>query len=109
MGVTPSRQLVEDLRTEVKVAGTRDVEEVRSLLRGQLLAQVGVDLDRELHTGRHGDRPAVVLVVGVNGTGKTSGCGKLARALIGEGPSGLLGPAGTCRAAAADQLQTWGE
>ena len=109
MGVTPSRQLVEDLRTEVKVAGTRDVEEVRSLLRGQLLAQVGVDLDRELHTGRHGDRPAVVLVVGVNGTGKTSVCGKLARELIGEGQSVLLGAADTFRAAAADQLQTWGE
>ena len=109
MGVTPARQLVEELRTEVKVAGTRDGEEVRSLLRSQLLTQVGTDLDRSLHTGRHGDRPAVVLVVGVNGTGKTSVCGKLARALIGDGQSVLLGAADTFRAAAADQLQTWGE
>jgi fused signal recognition particle receptor len=109
MGVTPARQLVEDLRTEVKVAGTRDAEEVRSLLRAQVLAQVGVDLDRTLHTIRHGDRPAIVLVVGVNGTGKTSVCGKLARALIGDGESVLLGAADTFRAAAADQLQTWGE
>jgi fused signal recognition particle receptor len=109
MGVTPARQLVEELRTEVKVAGTRDGEEVRSLLRAQLLTQVGTDLDRSLHTGRHGDRPAVVLVVGVNGTGKTSVCGKLARALIGDGQSVLLGAADTFRAAAADQLQTWGE
>jgi fused signal recognition particle receptor len=109
MGVTPARQLVEELRTEVKVAGTRDTEEVRSLLRGQLLAQVGEDLDRTLHTTRHGDRPAIVLVVGVNGTGKTSVCGKLARALIGDGESVLLGAADTFRAAAADQLQTWGE
>jgi fused signal recognition particle receptor len=109
MGVTPARQLVEELRTEVKVAGTRDTEEVRSLLRGQLLAQVGVDLDRTLHTTPHGDRPAIVLVVGVNGTGKTSVCGKLARALIGDGESVLLGAADTFRAAAADQLQTWGE
>ena len=109
MGVTPARQLVEELRTEVKVAGTRDAEEVSSLLRAQLLAQVGVDLDRSLHTERHGDRPAVVLVVGVNGTGKTSVCGKLARALIGDGHSVLLGAADTFRAAAADQLQTWGE
>jgi fused signal recognition particle receptor len=109
MGVTPARQLVEELRTEVKVAGTRDTEEVRSLLRAQLLTQVGTDLDRSLHTGRHGDRPAVVLVVGVNGTGKTSVCGKLARALIGDGQSVLLGAADTFRAAAADQLQTWGE
>ena len=109
MGVTPARQLVEELRTEVKVAGTRDAEQVRSLLRAQLLAQVGVDLDRTLHTTRHGDRPAIVLVVGVNGTGKTSVCGKLARALIGDGQSVLLGAADTFRAAAADQLQTWGE
>ena len=109
MGVTPARQLVEELRTEVKVAGTRDTEEVRSLLKEQMLVQVGVDMDRSLHTRRHGDRPAVVLVVGVNGTGKTTVCGKLARSLIGDGRSVLLGAADTFRAAAADQLQTWGE
>jgi fused signal recognition particle receptor len=109
MGVAPARQLVEELRTEVKVAGTRDPEEVRSLLKGQLLVQVGPDMDRTLHVQRHGDRPAVVLIVGVNGTGKTTVCGKLARALIGDGKTVLLGAADTFRAAAADQLQTWGE
>ena len=109
MGVAPAQQVVEDLRTEVKVAGTRDAESVRSLLRGELLAQVGVDMDRTLHTARHGDRPAVVLVVGVNGTGKTTTCAKLARVLIGDGQSVLLGAADTFRAAAADQLQTWGD
>jgi fused signal recognition particle receptor len=109
MGVGPARQIVDDLRTEVKVAGTRSPEEARSLLRAQLLAQVGPDMDRSLHTARHGDRPAVVLVVGVNGTGKTTTCGKLARVLIGDGQSVLLGAADTFRAAAADQLQTWGE
>jgi fused signal recognition particle receptor len=109
MGVAPARQVVEDLRTEVKVVGTRDTESVRSLLRNELLAQVGVDMDRSLHTARHGDRPAVVLVVGVNGTGKTTTCAKLARVLIGDGQSVLLGAADTFRAAAADQLQTWGE
>ncbi|HEY7016791.1 MAG TPA: signaling recognition particle receptor family protein, partial [Streptosporangiaceae bacterium] len=109
MGVTPARQLVEELRTEVKVEGTRDPEEVRSLLKGQLLVQVGPDMDRTLHVQRHGDRPAVVLIVGVNGTGKTTVCGKLARALIGDGSTVLLGAADTFRAAAADQLQTWGE
>jgi fused signal recognition particle receptor len=65
-------------------------------------------MDRTLHIARHGDRPAVVLVVGVNGTGKTTACGKLARAIIGEGRSVLLGAADTFRAAAADQLETWG-
>jgi fused signal recognition particle receptor len=109
MGVAPAQQVVEELRTEVKVVGTRDAESVRSLLRGQLLAQVGVDMDRSLHTARHGDRPAIVLVVGVNGTGKTTTCAKLARVLIGDGQSVLLGAADTFRAAAADQLQTWGD
>jgi len=109
MGVGPARQIVEQLRTEVKVTGTRDPAEVRALLRADLLAQLGPDMDRTLHTKPHGDRPAVILVVGVNGTGKTTACGRLARALIGDGQTVLLGAADTFRAAAADQLQTWGD
>jgi fused signal recognition particle receptor len=108
MGAGPALQLVDRLRTEVKVAGTRDVGEVRELLRSDLLTEVNPDLDRTLRTQRHGDRPAVVLVVGVNGTGKTTTCGKLARVLIGDGQTVLLGAADTFRAAAADQLETWG-
>jgi fused signal recognition particle receptor len=109
MGVAPARALVEDLRTDVKVEGTRDPAEVRAMLRRELLNQVGADMDRSLHTARHGDRPAVVLVVGVNGTGKTTTCAKLARVLIGDGQTVLLGAADTFRAAAVDQLQTWGD
>jgi fused signal recognition particle receptor len=109
MGVAPARQIVDELRTDVKVEGTRDPEAVRSLLRRLLLEQVGVDIDRSLHTARHGDRPAVVLVVGVNGTGKTTTVAKLARVLIGDGQTVLLGAADTFRAAAVDQLQTWGD
>jgi fused signal recognition particle receptor len=109
MGVAPAQQLVAQLRTEVKVAGSRDPAEVKALLRADLLAQLGPDMDRTLHTQRHGNRPAVVLVVGVNGTGKTTACGRLARALIGDGQTVLLGAADTFRAAAADQLQTWGD
>jgi fused signal recognition particle receptor len=109
MGVAPAQQLVAQLRTEVKVAGTRDPAEVKALLRADLLTQLGPDMDRTLHTQRHGNRPAVVLVVGVNGTGKTTACGRLARALIGDGQTVLLGAADTFRAAAADQLQTWGD
>ncbi|HUY49109.1 MAG TPA: signal recognition particle-docking protein FtsY [Streptosporangiaceae bacterium] len=108
MGVAPSRQIVEELRTQVKVTGTRSPDEVRALLRSDLIQQIGADTDRSLHTNAHGDRPAVVLVVGVNGTGKTTVCGKLGRALIGEGQTVVLGAADTFRAAAADQLQTWG-
>jgi fused signal recognition particle receptor len=109
MGVGPARQLVEQLRTEVKVVGTQDPEQVRGLLRADLIGMLGPDLDRTLHISTHGDRPSVVLVVGVNGTGKTTACGKLARALIGDGRTVVLGAADTFRAAAADQLQTWGE
>jgi fused signal recognition particle receptor len=72
-----------------------------------LLEQVNPGLDRTLHIGPHGDRPAVILVVGVNGTGKTTTCGKLARMVIGDGRTVLLGAADTFRAAAADQLETW--
>jgi fused signal recognition particle receptor len=109
MGVTPARQLVEQLRTEVKVMNTQDPAQVRELLRADLIGMLGPDLDRTLHIARHGDRPSVVLVVGVNGTGKTTACGKLARALIGDGRTVVLGAADTFRAAAADQLQTWGD
>jgi fused signal recognition particle receptor len=109
VGVVPARLMVEDLRTKVKVLGARGPAEVRALLRGELLAQLGEDLDRSLHTSPHNGSPAVVLMVGVNGTGKTTTCGKLARALIGDGHTVLLGAADTFRAAAADQLQTWGE
>ena len=107
MGAGPAAHLVERLRTEVKVAGTRNLAEVSALLRADLLEQVGPDFDRTLHTAPHGDRPAVLLVVGVNGTGKTTTCGKLARVLIGDGRTVLLGAADTFRAAAADQLETW--
>jgi fused signal recognition particle receptor len=108
VGVAVARVMVDDLRTKVKVLGVRGPAEVRELLRAELLGQLG-DEDRSLHVSPHGGTPAVVLMVGVNGTGKTTTCGKLARALIGDGETVLLGAADTFRAAAADQLQTWGE
>ena len=109
VGVAPARLMVDDLRTKVKVLGARGPAEVRELLRAELLTQLGEDTDRSLHVSPHNGVPAVVLMVGVNGTGKTTTCGKLARALIGDGDTVLLGAADTFRAAAADQLQTWGE
>ena len=109
VGVTPARQIVSDLRTKVKVEGTRTTDEVRGMLRAELLEQVETEASRALRTQRHESRPAVMLMVGVNGTGKTTTCGKLARALIGDGETVVLGAADTFRAAAADQLQTWGE
>src|SRR5580698_2451876 len=109
VGVTPARQITSDLRTRVKVEGSRSPGELRAMLRGELLAQVETEASRALRTQRHEGRPAVVLVVGVNGTGKTTTCGKLARSLVGDGETVVLGAADTFRAAAADQLQTWGE
>ncbi|MEU5212131.1 signal recognition particle-docking protein FtsY [Streptomyces sp. NPDC020742] len=114
VGVTPTQELVERLRERVKVLGTRTPEDLRELLREELLALIGTDLDRTVHTangiGNGGDEiPGVVMVVGVNGTGKTTTTGKLARVLVADGKSVVLGAADTFRAAAADQLQTWGE
>jgi fused signal recognition particle receptor len=108
VGVAPARLMVDDLRTKVKVLGTRSPEDVRGLLKTELLGQLDEDTDRSLHVSPHNGVPAVVLMVGVNGTGKTTTCGKLARALIGDGHTVLLGAADTWRAAAADQLETWG-
>ncbi|WP_275462764.1 signal recognition particle-docking protein FtsY [Streptomyces noursei] len=114
VGVTPTQELVERLRERVKVLGTRTPEDLRQLLREELLALIGTDADRTVHTdgavGNGGTEiPGVVMVVGVNGTGKTTTTGKLARVLVADGKSVVLGAADTFRAAAADQLQTWGE
>src|SRR3954452_5989837 len=112
VGVAATRQIVDNLRTQVLVMGARTPDQVRTMLRDQLLVAIDQDLDRTLRTQRHdedGGRPAVVLVVGVNGTGKTTTCGKLGRALVGDGRRVVLGAADTFRAAAAEQLTTWGE
>ncbi|MGH3319473.1 MAG: signal recognition particle-docking protein FtsY [Streptosporangiaceae bacterium] len=108
VGVSATEEIVEDLRKRVRVLGTRGPDELRGLLREAMLAEIGTDVDRSLQTLPHDDRPAVVLVCGVNGTGKTTTCGKLARVLVADGRSVLLGAADTFRAAAVDQLETWG-
>ncbi|MFE2725212.1 signal recognition particle-docking protein FtsY [Kitasatospora sp. NPDC059327] len=109
VGVTPTQELVERLRTRVKVLGTRTPDELRALLREELVELIGTEADRTVHSTKHEDGPAVVLVVGVNGVGKTTTTGKLARVLVADGRTVVLGAADTFRAAAADQLQTWGE
>jgi fused signal recognition particle receptor len=110
IGVAPTQELVERLRTRVRVLGSRTPDELRSLLREELLTLIGPDTDRAVRSVRaDGEGPAVVLVVGVNGVGKTTTTGKLARVLIADGRSVVLGAADTFRAAAADQLETWGD
>jgi fused signal recognition particle receptor len=107
VGVAATSELVEALRNRTKVLGARTEADVRALLRDELLAQIGTSTDRRLRIVVDG-RPAVVLVVGVNGTGKTTTCGKIARLLVADGRSVVLGAADTFRAAASDQLETWG-
>jgi fused signal recognition particle receptor len=108
VGVRDTTAIVERLRTRTKVLGTASPSELRALLAEELVTALQPEMARTLRTDPTGDGPAVVLVVGVNGTGKTTTCGKLARVLVADGRTVLLGAADTFRAAAADQLQTWG-
>ncbi|MFJ1971590.1 signal recognition particle-docking protein FtsY [Streptomyces sp. NPDC087903] len=109
VGVLPTQELVEGLRERVRVLGTRTPDELRALLRDELLKLIRTDVDRTVRTEPETSKPGIVMVVGVNGTGKTTTTGKLARVLVADGRSVVLGAADTFRAAAADQLQTWGE
>jgi fused signal recognition particle receptor len=108
VGVAPTQELVEKLRTRVRVEGVSG-DQARTILREELIALVDPSLDRSLKVDRKDGQPAVVLMVGVNGTGKTTTVGRLARVLVAEDKHVVLGAADTFRAAAADQLQTWGE
>ncbi|MGK5678770.1 signal recognition particle-docking protein FtsY [Actinoplanes sp. URMC 104] len=109
VGVEATQVIVERLRERVRVLGSRTVGEVREQLAEELVAALEPGLDRTLKTLPHDGRPAVMLVVGVNGAGKTTTCGKIGRVLIADGRSVLFGAADTFRAAAADQIATWGE
>ena len=108
VGVAPTQELVERLRTRLRVDGT-EASDPRAVLREELVKLVGPDLDRRLQISGADGHPGVVLVVGVNGTGKTTTVGKLARILVAEDKSVVLGAADTFRAAAVEQLATWGE
>ncbi|MBQ1075260.1 signal recognition particle-docking protein FtsY [Micromonospora sp. C31] len=108
VGIDATREIVDRLRERTRVLGTRSAGELRALLAAELVNALDPTLDRSLRTAPKEGVPAVVLVVGVNGAGKTTTCGKIARVLVADGRSVLLGAADTFRAAAADQLETWG-
>lgn len=113
LGLPATEELMERLRTRVKVEGHSDAESARTIVRDELLTLVDPTMDRSLHCEPHIDEngtkvSASVLVIGVNGTGKTTTIGKLARLLVAQDKTVLLGAADTFRAAAADQLETWG-
>lgn len=109
LGTATTVKVVERLREEMASRGVRTEAEARALLREVLVEELRPEMDRSIRALPHGDHPAVLLVVGVNGTGKTTTTGKLARVLVADGRRVLLGAADTFRAAAADQLQTWAE
>ena len=114
VGLDATSEIMEGLRSRVKIESTSDPQRVREILREELLHHVGPDMDRSLNLTRSeadsgAVHPAAVLMVGVNGTGKTTTVGKLARLLRAQGTTVLLGAADTFRAAAADQLVTWGD
>ncbi len=109
IGAEASEELVAQLRSDARITGTSDPEQVREALRSKLLDLVGTATDRRLNADKpDAPTPSVIIMVGVNGTGKTTTAGKLARLFVAEGKSVVMGAADTFRAAAADQLETWG-
>jgi fused signal recognition particle receptor len=109
VGVTATDELVANLKTRVRVEGIDDPAAAKAALREELVGLINPSFDRTLDSTGADGKPGVVLVVGVNGTGKTTTVGRLARVLVAEDKTVVLGAADTFRAAAADQLQTWGE
>ncbi len=109
LGVSAATGIVETLKEAVKKSGASTADALHEIAKTELIKLVDGGFDRTVHTDRHPDRPAVVLTVGVNGTGKTTTTGKLARMLSAQDKDVLLGAADTFRAAAAEQLTTWGD
>ncbi|NEW26385.1 signal recognition particle-docking protein FtsY [Nocardia cyriacigeorgica] len=109
LGTASTAAVVQRLREEMAARSVRTTDQARAVLRDVLVEALRPELDRSVRALPHPDHPSILLVVGVNGTGKTTTTGKLARVLVADGRRVLLGAADTFRAAAADQLQTWGE
>jgi fused signal recognition particle receptor len=109
LGAGAAAEITEKLKAEVAAHGVTDAASARALLRRVLIDAVGPGMDRSVRALPHDGRPSVLLIVGVNGTGKTTTTGKLARVLVADGRHVVLGAADTFRAAAAEQLTTWGE
>ena len=107
LGPVTTASVIEHLRAQMAARSVRSEAEARTVLREVLIAELNPGWDRSIRALPHADKPSVLLVVGVNGTGKTTTVGKLARVLVADGRRVVLGAADTFRAAAADQLQTW--
>jgi fused signal recognition particle receptor len=108
LGPVVTESVVAALRARMAATSVRSEADARAVLREVLINELSPELDRSIRALPHDDAPSVLLVVGVNGTGKTTTVGKLARVLVADGRRVVLGAADTFRAAAADQLQSWG-
>ena len=107
LGPVTTASVIEHLRVRLAATSVRNEAEARAILREVLISELNPGLDRSIKALPHAEKPSVLLVVGVNGTGKTTTVGKLARVLVADGRRVVLGAADTFRAAAADQLQSW--
>ncbi|MGH3645121.1 MAG: signal recognition particle-docking protein FtsY [Mycobacterium sp.] len=107
LGPVVTESVVRALRARMAATSVRSEADARAVLRDVLINELRPELDRSIKALPHDDKPSVLLVVGVNGTGKTTTVGKLARVLVADGRRVVLGAADTFRAAAADQLQSW--
>jgi fused signal recognition particle receptor len=108
LGPTVTSSVVAQLRSQLASRNVHTEADARAVLRDVLISELKPGLDRSIRALPHDDHPSVLLIVGVNGTGKTTTVGKLARVLVADGRRVVLGAADTFRAAAADQLQAWG-
>ena len=108
LGPVVTQSVITALRAGMASSNVKTEHDARTVLRDVLISELRPELDRSIKALPHDDKPSVLLVVGVNGTGKTTTVGKLARVLVADGRRVVLGAADTFRAAAADQLQSWG-
>lgn len=107
LGPVVAESVIAQLRARLAGSDVRTEADAKAVLRDVLIKELQPGMDRSIRALPHADHPSVLLVVGVNGTGKTTTVGKLARVLVADGRRVVLGAADTFRAAAADQLQTW--
>ena len=104
IGVNTATEICDLLRKKIKETGVTDPKEIKSMMKEIITEMLGEDEGLKLDT-----KPSVILVIGVNGVGKTTSIGKIASKLKAQGKSVVLGAADTFRAAAIDQLQIWAD
>lgn len=106
VGVPTTHKLIERLRETLKIRKVKDASEVKGVFKEVVEEMLRENNSEPFHVG---DVPTIVMVIGVNGVGKTTSIGKIAQHLKSEGKSVLIAAADTFRAAAIDQLKIWGD